>query len=149
MSKPLRTISLWQPWASLIALGEKHYETRHWSTDVRSVIAIHAAKRWTAEEARLCQQPYFRDALSRAYGSAFVQAMPLGAVLCIAHLVDVYPITTKFMATLSAQERAFGSYAPGRWAWEIKVLKVFDPPIPAKGAQNWWPWTPPEGALDT
>ena len=27
----MKAISLWQPWASLIAAGVKPYETRHWS----------------------------------------------------------------------------------------------------------------------
>ncbi|MBP0020973.1 MAG: ASCH domain-containing protein, partial [Cyanobacteria bacterium SBLK] len=30
-----KAISLWQPWASLIAMGRKKFETRHWSTDYR------------------------------------------------------------------------------------------------------------------
>lgn len=40
-------ISLWQPWASLIAIGAKQIETRHWATRYRGPLAIHAAKRTT------------------------------------------------------------------------------------------------------
>lgn len=45
MDKHMKIITLWQPWASLIALNLKQYETRSWSTKYRGKIAIHAAKR--------------------------------------------------------------------------------------------------------
>jgi hypothetical protein len=41
----MKAISLWQPWASAIALGWKKNETRHWSTDYRGPLLIHAAKK--------------------------------------------------------------------------------------------------------
>lgn len=40
----MKAITLWQPWASLLACGAKHYETRSWPTNYRGPIAIHAAK---------------------------------------------------------------------------------------------------------
>ena len=36
----LKAISLWQPWASLIPLGLKHYETRSWKTNYRGKLLI-------------------------------------------------------------------------------------------------------------
>lgn len=44
----MKAVSLWQPWASLIACGAKTIETRSWPaprTVVGQRIAIHAAKR--------------------------------------------------------------------------------------------------------
>lgn len=44
----MKAISLWQPWASLIACGEKPFETRHWAPPRELIgqrIAIHAAKK--------------------------------------------------------------------------------------------------------
>lgn len=38
-------LSLWQPWATLVALGVKTIETRSWSTHYRGPLAIHAAAR--------------------------------------------------------------------------------------------------------
>lgn len=49
----MRTISLWQPYAQLVAIGAKQVETRHWKTDRRGPLAIHAAKRppeWSEDE---------------------------------------------------------------------------------------------------
>lgn len=40
----MNAISLWQPWASLVAAGIKRIETRSWGTNFRGPIAIHAAK---------------------------------------------------------------------------------------------------------
>lgn len=46
----MKLISLWEPWASLMAIGAKKIETRSWATSYRGWLAIHAAKRWTAAE---------------------------------------------------------------------------------------------------
>lgn len=40
----MKALTLWQPWASLVALGVKTIETRSWSTSYRGPLAIHAAK---------------------------------------------------------------------------------------------------------
>ncbi len=40
----MKAITIWQPWASLIACGAKKYETRSWATNYRGPIAIHAAR---------------------------------------------------------------------------------------------------------
>lgn len=39
----MKALTLWQPWASLVALGVKTVETRSWSTPYRGPLAIHAA----------------------------------------------------------------------------------------------------------
>lgn len=41
----MKALSLWQPWATLIAVGQKRIETRHWPTTYRGPLAIHATKR--------------------------------------------------------------------------------------------------------
>ncbi|MFV0399180.1 MAG: ASCH domain-containing protein [Oscillospiraceae bacterium] len=41
----MKAITIWQPWASLLACGAKKYETRSWVTSYRGPIAIHAAAR--------------------------------------------------------------------------------------------------------
>lgn len=46
----MKALSLWQPWATLIANGAKQIETRSWSTSYRGPILIHAAKRKVLKE---------------------------------------------------------------------------------------------------
>ncbi|MFL0196977.1 ASCH domain-containing protein [Clostridium sp. WILCCON 0269] len=40
----MKTLTLIQPWASLIALGEKKIETRSWRTNYHGELFIHAGK---------------------------------------------------------------------------------------------------------
>lgn len=44
----MKTLTLWQPWATLVALLVKLVETRSWATSYRGPVAIHAAKRLPA-----------------------------------------------------------------------------------------------------
>lgn len=41
----MKAITVWQPWASLLASGAKKYETRSYPISYRGPIAIHAAKK--------------------------------------------------------------------------------------------------------
>lgn len=40
----MKTLTIKQPWATLIALGHKKIENRSWTTNYRGIVAIHAAK---------------------------------------------------------------------------------------------------------
>jgi hypothetical protein len=50
----MKALSLIQPWASLIVLGEKRIETRSWPTRHRGHLAIHANKNLPDDRRRLC-----------------------------------------------------------------------------------------------
>lgn len=41
----MKTISIIQPWATLIMLGEKKYETRSWQREHRGELLIHSSKK--------------------------------------------------------------------------------------------------------
>ena len=47
----MKAISLWQPWASAVALGSKRVETRSWSTSYRGPLA------WLLENIRPLKVP--------------------------------------------------------------------------------------------
>lgn len=59
LPEKIPAITLWQPWASLIAAGQKCYETRSWQRSYRGPLAIHSANRWTPT--RPAQLPLFED----------------------------------------------------------------------------------------
>lgn len=128
----MKALSLWQPWASLIAVGAKQYETRSWSTLYRGLLAIHAAKRYTHEEhnATLDFERRFPFQLLTLHSP-----LPLGAILCMVRLTEVLPVASVY-GSLSDSERAFGNYSEGRFAWKLALVEVFDPPIPMRGAQG-------------
>lgn len=136
----MRAILLWQPWATLIALGVKQYETRSWSTPYRGPLAIHATKRPIRR--REITDP-IEDVLIRK--GERLDRLPLGCVLCVVRLVDVVP-TEKIAALAAAdwriknEELHFGNYAHGRFAWRLELVKVAPEPIPAKGMQGLWNW---------
>lgn len=133
----IKALTLYQPWASLVCIGAKQFETRSWATPYRGKLAIHAGK-------TLLYDRYDRQFLSRLVrvGIAQPDRLPLGAVLCVCELQAIYR-SQELSPTLDEQELAFGNYEPSRAAWKLKVLKVFEPPIPAKGSQGLWDWDCP------
>lgn len=125
----VRAISLWQPWASAVALGLKTYETRHWWTGYRGPLVIHAARRWTRAEREFA-------AVEHALGR-LPKRLPLGALVCICDLVDVQPTEDAALA-IGAVERIYGNYAPGRFAWKLENVRAFDEPIVWAGRQGFF-----------
>lgn len=147
----MKALSLWQPWASLVALGLKRVETRIWSTPYRGPIAIHStagvpvawlgSSRYTKAfvdnlpiEWRTLVASDLRMGMSK-----LCRTLPRGFILCTANLVDVRE-TADVVHDLSDAERAFGNYEEGRYAWFLDNIKRFEHPIPAKGNRKLWNW---------
>lgn len=143
MSEPLiiPAITLWQPYACLIEIGAKPYETRSKPPPKRLIgkrIAIHAAVRKMRHD-DFDQETY--EAIGDAFGNChWFHSLPLGVVVCTAFLAEALPAET-------VPYDVFGYYARGRWAWRLEDVKPVSPHVPAKGMQQWgWPWTVPDSA---
>lgn len=150
----MKALSVRQPWASLIAVGSKRIETRSWSTPFRGPLAIHAAKglgQTVGDYVKLCSSEPFWSALK------FREPLARGAVLATCELFDVLKIVERdegysCLDLLGAEqfdfpiddERAFGDYTPGRYAWLLGNVRPFNRPIPAKGRLGLWEWDPAE-----
>lgn len=119
----MKAISLWQPWASAMALGLKAIETRHWSTPHRGPMAIHAAKRWTADERETAEI------------MGLPAGLPLGAIVAVGSLVDVVR-TEDIRDTISPQENQWGNYGKGRFGWVFENIRPLKNPIPYRGMQG-------------
>lgn len=136
-----KAITLWQPYASFIAWGVKEYETRSWHppSTLRpgQTLLIHAAKRKPKEyERRLLQSILLQD-VWREQGVTTLDDLPYGALVCAVRFVDAEP--TKLVAeNIGGLERIVGNYQPGRWAWKLDLVRVADPPVPARGQQGLW-----------
>lgn len=133
----MMALSLWQPWASLWAIGAKQHETRSWETLHRGPIAIHAAKKWSGELEDLCLRQPFRRALAAVMDpwQRPREALPFGCIIGVATLVDcvlITPDTTPW----SSDERAFGDYTPGRFRLDFEERRWFSPPVPYRGRQR-------------
>lgn len=143
-------LSLWQPWASAIALGVKRFETRSWPppdwlNGVR--IAIHAAR--TQKGLYLVGEPRWRDLEAAGGGrtSGPIESRtpthnPLGAIVCTA-VVTGYHRSEVLAHLLDERERRWGDYAPGRFVWYLVDVRPVLPPVSFRGGQGLSKrWTP-------
>lgn len=142
----MKAITLIQPWASLIAFGEKKIETRSWNTNYKGPLLIHAGKK---VEHDLCQQQPFKDVLLK-HGIVFKDQMPTGVIIAKCELVDCAQIQflnknsayidtdIKDRRIVEKNELAFGDYTPGRFAWILDNVEIINEPIPAKGKLGLW-----------
>ncbi|WP_046233728.1 2-oxoglutarate dehydrogenase E1 [Paenibacillus algorifonticola] len=145
----MKAITVWEPWATLLALEEKGFETRGWPTKYRGKIAIHAAKKI---DRGACETEPIKSTLAKHGYTA--DNLPTGAVVAIANLSECWSVGEDYesgMPTLyngaggttkriSLQEDKFGDYTQGRFAWEMSGVTRLQTPIPAKGQQGLWTW---------
>ncbi|MFN3075872.1 MAG: hypothetical protein ABT940_03125 [Alphaproteobacteria bacterium] len=163
----LPTISLWQPWASLIAIGAKRFETRAYRPPDKYIgqrIAIHAAARQCRDNLMDVDGRVYWEIASTLFGEGVPpgelpptewERLPHGKVVCTAVLAGAYRCggcgrrgqvavsrlgAFGFESPTSIAIDAFGDYSPGRWAWLLTDVQPLDPPVPAKGKQGWWMW---------
>jgi len=130
----MKALTIHQPFASLIASGAKHYETRGWKTNHRGRVAIHAGKVWSKDH-----ESAWRNMRRTPEAITLPVTPPLGAILCVCDLVDCIPVE-QIRDQLSPLERDLGDYSDGRYAWQLKVVKVAPAPIPMVGKQGLWTW---------
>lgn len=177
----MKAISLWQPWASLIACGVKPYETRHWAPPRELIgqrIAVHAAKKIGPEnrgfaEDIICGR-YGDDVDARHELAANITAthrgipeklmglfgvakMPVGCLVCTATLDAAFQLDEPAKGTarpaanvlrrmvsrqmpdcFTVRYDDFGDYAPGRWAWLLRDVKVITPTEGTIGRQGFF-----------
>lgn len=118
----MKALSLWQPFASLIADRRKTIETRSWEMLYRGPLAIHATK------GNL-------DQFSAKRFGYEVESLPTGAVVCIVNVVGCVRFPNP-----SAPPDEFGDFSDGRFGTLMQLVKRFEHAIPAKGAQGLWDW---------
>jgi hypothetical protein len=149
----MKTLTLTQPWATLVALGEKRIDTRSWGTKHRGEIAIHAGQSFPPDCRDLCDTPPFREVL-REHGLG-ASDLPRGCIVATALLAQCiqtevasvglyedYLVFRLMVYSTGEHERNFGDYSPGRWAWVLDDIKPLSDPIPARGALGLWEWRP-------
>lgn len=150
----VKAVTLHEPYAWLIAYLEKEYETRSWATSYRGALVIHAGKSLEVLEETAEDLAYLRDdkrepppnsylhflkLACRKHGIKRLIDLPIGAALCFVDLVDCIRMTDAFIAKQTPQERAFGHWAPMRYAWKLANVRRFDP-IAIRGGQALWDW---------
>ena len=139
----MKLLSLWEPWATLMALGAKKIETRSWSTSYRGWLAIQASKGGLSRRDLIhqCRQPEFSNALKALDGFdtwnfmdiKYREIFPFGKIVAVVKLGTC--LNTRHIAHDLA-ERPFGNYEPGRFAWITTDLFRLPEPIPFKAKQG-------------
>jgi hypothetical protein len=135
----MKAISLHQPWATLILLGAKTFETRSWQTSHRGTLAIHAAKHKSAEFRQLCVTDPEISAVLAKHGLTY-DTLPFGAILGTAQVGEM--VQTEHMPSLSFTELACGDYTPGRYAWQLYRVESLVRPVLCRGFQQLWTVAP-------
>lgn len=119
---PLKALTICQPYAELIARGEKPIENRTWATCYRGPLLIHAGKsrNWLDydDEQRM---PH----------------MVFGAVLAIADLVACLHLHGQAWPIRYRQLQNH-EHANGPWCWILENVQRLNEPIRCRGAQGLW-----------
>ncbi len=148
----MKAISLWQPWASAIALGIKSIETRGWRPPcgtLRQPLAIHAARHDDrASRDFFCREvlrkPEIADLFARV-GIVEFDALPFGAIVCTTSLLGAFSTNCNPPAYLAARkdDELWGNFSPGRWAWFLGPVTRITPAVPCIGSQGFFEWNLP------
>ena len=139
----MMALTISQPFASLIASGEKWIENRTWFTTYRGPLAIHAGKGTqylTAKE--LKQYPHAAiiavGYLVECFELARLDARDDDEPICTPRWSDV---CSKTVGDVKAHK-----HAEGPWCWVLGGVVKVDA-IPARGAQGLWFPSDAEGRL--
>jgi hypothetical protein len=146
-----KVLPMWQPFAQLVVLGEKKYETRSRDTNIRGTILIHACLIQTDALWNSYRFSPFREALE-AHGLKNGSLLPLGCIIGAVDVIGSYQIHHFFAGQaliyettergfinkiIKSPEHLFGDYTPGRYAWKLENPREMVEPIPYKGTQGW------------
>ena len=131
----MKAITIIEPWASLIADGKKHIETRPWGTTYRGPIAIHAGLKKLNE--------YPPEVVKHA-PEVLDMEYYYGHLIAIGELGDSIKMTEDWIASVPEPEYSFGWYAVGRTGLIIANVRRIEPVL-VKGRLGLWEWTEAEG----
>jgi len=142
----------------------KEHETRHWAPfdQLPIRVVVHAAKRYDKENRDHFTEPRFAAALQRAgyyagdprpfldrkaLAPGVRRPVPLGAIVGLATIDRVLPtwpstgdmfkaVEPIDVASLSDDDRAFGNFAPHRFAWHLTGTVLLPEPVPFSARQE-------------
>lgn len=146
----MKALSLWQPWATLVAIGQKRVETRSWRTSYRGPLLICSTQKVPGD--------VFRKTTTDPRFYERVRCSPIGyehgVALCVVDLEACVPSEEWIDGAKEAEqwdavqcESMLGDLSPGRFAWTLRrprplwrknehgmLLKMID----VKGRQGLW-----------
>lgn len=135
-------VTLWQPYATLIALGWKTVETRSWPwRRPGATLVIHAAGRWGAEQhaawKELIDAGLAMGLEGHGPAAGWTALDTLGR--CLAVCTVARSVVSRSDAEWPEAERRFGDLRPGRHGWILEDIRALREPVRWQGMQGAWP----------
>jgi hypothetical protein len=122
----------------LIAHDRKRIETRSWPTNIRGLIAIHAAKYFPRENQDFARRVGLDpDTLRRTLGHV-IATTTLHACLEIPEQTTWFPGLPSVSLPPPAPECGFGNYEAGRFAWLLRNTSALQTPCQWRGGQRFF-----------
>lgn len=162
----MKALTVWNPWAWLIQAHHKHYETRPMPINHRGEIMITSAITQTnAKELHRLIRDVQHGAILPTEGTYLYHVVDClkeagmfgmfdpaysfmyGVTMCVAQVVACHKIDAAFRARLTPQERAFGDFSDGRYAWQLANVQAVEP-YPVTGAQGQWNYVGKVGRIE-
>lgn len=140
----LKCISLWQPYASAVALGLKRIETRASTTRHRGPLGIYATLRMHSEQRRVFEEVLLANedkrvrALLAKAGWLQYEALPFGRLIAIVDVIDSRPVSHVDRLASGPLEFLLGDYTRGRFAWMLANARKLTKPLTVSGKQGFF-----------
>lgn len=135
----LQTLSVKQPWASLLVAGVKRFEVRTWSPKQVGPILIHASSGKARGIKKLRMESRFQEAL-QVGELTDEQAWPHSAIVGLVDIVRVIGPDENLPDDVTRLQDYLGGGGDG-YLWEVGDHWVFPTPVPSLGKLHLW--TPP------
>jgi hypothetical protein len=122
----MKVLTIWQPWAWLIARGRKHVENRGINTDYRGPLIIHVGKHWEPEVVARQLEDLLEQGLISEAPTLKELEKQLGLIIA----------KTEITGCRKVEEADADPWAvPGGYAWELGAVELVEP-IEFRGRQG-------------
>lgn len=131
----MKSLSLLEPFASLIKENIKCVETRSWKTNYRGELYIHASlKKVSKKDERINELVNLLENKEFKYGN----------IIAKCKLVDCIYMDEKYVNDIvnNKIEHMCGMYSVGRYAWILEDIEMLKDPIEIKGKLGIWNYIP-------
>lgn len=136
----MKTITIKQPWASLICSGIKDIENRTWPTKFRGRVLVHAAsKSWLWHKVLQYLSPALKEfAIKNKWTRTWLENLQTGAIIGSVEIVDCF---INHPSIWAEKTDGYDLDSPIIHNWVLANPIMFPEPIPAKGKLSFWEYT--------
>ena len=121
----MKTLTIKEPWASLIINGYKTYEFRSWKTNYRGKILIHAGKSLEKDQVKKIEKYNLK------YSS--------GEIIGEATITDCIKVDKELDQKLREKNNlVYGNNHIDNYAWKLENIKKYDKKIKINGKLGLW-----------